>query len=776
MKVYVALLEKIGALRSGCFEECLTPTENRETWITLGHFDAMHTYELNLENQNLFQAIHQNNARISTIQRDDRYFYSLYLLSPEDNDFLCEKNTPFLAIAKLHFAESVNINQAYSDLLKDLDDHAKKYDCAYRAFRTIELSDMILAVTANRLDMLLNFTLTLRVYPNVGKVYTYVGISYQAVKEQKWLPDEEDQIEMFSMRFSVKDFRPIKSTVRQIVEILGREPGYSVSGVDDIAVNWPNLESKRLVNLYRNYFLEQKSLPWDQCFAEVTSRVGVSLRNVNSIGGRKREGEAERDSREPTKLQKKCDALLLLCGRIREKIREQEETYNWSEPLFQLVNTLARISRTAVLDEFVYIMYAGVDAFLRNVEYRLRRINEEDLSQYQVFVEDWAHLMEHIIRIEGQLAHNPELRPILYDIPVAMLEYTLSFLKEITDALQAADEPNQAEICFLLVPRLCNRIKAEELFPARANDGLPGLVLVTIPVQSLYDARTVQRALCHEVSHFAGENCRGRDDRKRKYVQSSSALMSKVFFGDVYPAFIEGIQDRLMRELSGISWLGMNVMRRVVWRWADDLVDNQETYFDFIWSVLQKSSPSNPPKLNPNDTKLNQIKKAHFSDLLRDLSFLYREIYADICMLHLLPVSETEHIESLIQELATEKRVENRRYEAFAVRIYVSLVASRRNIPWEHIKKSDENLYWEMQEIQQCLSADVEPRERLFPLTSIYFLLRYAEGCFDRLCRQPQESLQKVWKMFHNVISPDFNYEIFLEDINQYRLRLLGDK
>lgn len=775
MRVYVALLEKIESLRGGCFEEYEKLAENQETWITLGHFDAMHTYELPLRDRDLFQAIHESNKTIFTLQRDGRYFYPLYLISSEDAVPFWEGKQPFLAISKIHFADSVDTNKAYDTLLENLRGHAEKHRCTYCAFHTIELSDMILAVTADKLGDLLDFTMTLRMYPDVGKVYTYVGINYGAVKEPSWKPGPEDKIDLLSMRFSVTDFSPAADVLAYITTALGKASVYSVSGVDDIVANWTELETERLVELYRAYFLNKQAdtIPWGRCFADVTSRVGIPLENVRADGDISCE-EKKNYSKNRATLRANCEKLLRRCDEIRDLIHKRDLTYNWMDPLSSLTSTLVRISRTVMLDEFVYIMFAGVDAFLKNVYNSLQGPNEGNISQYQDFVENWAHLMEHIMRIEGQLTHNPEMRPILYDIPVAMLEYTLSFLKKVSEVLQANDFPKKAEICFLLVPRLCERIEAEELFPA-IPDELPGLVLVTIPLQSLYDARTVQRELCHEVSHFVGETCRNRAERKKTYIQAAAALMARVCFGTLHPALLEAIQDSLMRQnMDNPDRPSIVEMQKAVQLWADCLSKEEEEYYALIWNALQKSKAHEPLKLDLTDTLINGTKAGMFCNLLVDLSILFREIYADICMLYLLPISEQEYVESLIQELATEKRVEDRRYEQFAIRIYTGLTAIGRHIPWKYVQRGDGKLYKELNSISTHLNADEEElTDRLIPMTSIYHLLRYASLCYKGLCQLPPKELETVQKMFDGSVSSQLNYEQFLEYINQYRIKLL---
>lgn len=770
MSVYVALLEKIEELKAGCFEASRAPVQGGKRWITLGHFDGMRTYELETENKNLFQAIAQNNKKIARLQQDSRYLYPLYMISSEDARHFWEDLHPFFSVVKIHFAESVNSDDSYEQLLEKLPEHSKRYGCIYHAFRTIELSDMILAVSADKLSALLEFALTLRVYSCVGKVYTYACVDYELVKGRVWQPDPEDRVDLFSMRFSVTDFGQAKASIARLEQALKQEQAFSVCGVDDIVVNWRELKADSLLRLYRTWFFapDPTAEPVGQCFAEITTRVGISLDKV---------GEVERPGSDfaskQNLLKKNCEALSTRCESIRVQANQQGFAYHWIDSLSALTNTLVRISKTSVLDEFVYIMYNGVDAFLKNVERRVKYYDGVNAAQCQDFVENLAHLMEHIMRIEGQLTHNPQMRPILYDIPVAMLEYVLSFLKQVSEILQTEDASNKKDICFLLVPRLCERIEAQELFPAVPNS-LPGLILVIIPLQMLYDSRAIQQELTHEVSHFVGEVYRNRTDRMKKYIQATAALMSRIFFGDLHPALVRAIQGELREEMKDLDEPNIKDMVKKVMEWVRGISEKQDKYVEFVKRVLSKNVGSAPLKLNVANTFITGEKILQFKALLEDLSILFREIYADICMLYLLPISSEEYVASLMKDLLSEKDEKKRRYEQVAIRIYVGLKSARRRIPLNYIQENSEDLGKEIQEIDARIWNQREMKKRLIPITSIWSLFCYAKHCYKQLCREPQLGREEIREMYCNVISPEMDYKKFTLDINSYRVKILS--
>lgn len=774
MSIHVILLEKIRTLSPGCFEKDFDQ-DILDSWIALGHFDAIYAYELKQENKNLFQVIADNNRRIAQANSGDCYYHPLYLISPKGeqaDDAFWTASLSYFAVARVHFAESVSAHASseFEFLKAKIQQDTQDKSVLYRTYRTIELSDMILVAKANQMCDLLNFVLSLRQYSTVGKVYTYCGVNYNYIKSNKWAPDKEDTVPLFSMRFSAESMVAADHQLTQIRDTLGEEDTFSVVGVDDIAITWKSLHLQKIVMLYRNWINNTHSdaLSLNKAFSEITTRVGIPFDSLQI------EPSSELDS--AVKLQRKCASLLEKANFLRGLVCDRNQArYDWVSPLSDLTHTLFRMSRTSILDEFVFIMLPGVDAFLNNVTAHLENLTEQDLQMCRCFVENWTHLMEHIMRVEGQLAHHPDMRPILYNIPVAMLEYTLAFLRCVVEIMQSEDKP-KAQICFLLVPRLCEKIEAQELFPAEPNE-LPGLVLVTIPLADLYKPREVQRALCHEASHFVGEKHRSRAVRRRKYISAVAALMAKEVFGDVHPTLIQLLQSKLLKSTDGLIKCSMRYMQSEIVQWLTYIYDTPEAYYELVRDLLLCAQTSEP--IDFGVSELDEIRVLRFFELLEDLSTLFREVYADICMLSLLPISNTEYVESLMSELKddttdTGSSDETNCYEQFAIRMYISLEATNRDIPINYIFKYDKTLHEHLHKISDGLKSEDEDPNRLIPISSIVSLLQYAIVCSKSIVAQ-KGNLQQCHEMFCNVSSKKMNYDEFLDAVNDYRKLIIAD-
>lgn len=765
MKVYVAALNKLSTLRPGCFDNLWTPGGVIGKWVVFGHFDTLQVYELNIGRKNLFKAIHENNLEITRHINDEKYIYPMYLISEGDDGSFWNCHESFFAVVRIHFASNMNVNEEYDNLVKLINDEpSKKCRCSF--YRTVELSDMILAVKSEKLQDLIGFTLTLQKYDVVGKVYTYCGISYENLKDATWEPGSDDRIDFFSIRFSMAQAEYYEEQINLIMKSLTAKNPYSIMGVDDFALVERELSVKNLVKLHRSWFLgvERDEKDFGKGISDVTTRIGINLERLGK--NERREVELERN-----KLQNACRML----GKKYKDLSTQKEfykNYQWDTALAGLIDGLTRMSRSAVLDEFVYLMYSSVYSFLNKLE-KTTANSEIDNQVCYDFIENWTHLMEHIMRIEGELSYYPDVRSVLYDIPLAMLEYILAFLSEVAEILQTNDS-HKMEINFLIVPRLCERIVAQEMVVA--NYDVPGLVLITLPLKDLYNPYSVQMELCHEVSHFAGEKYRNRSLRLDKFIKSASALISWELFGTTNNLFLKAVQEELKQQMNMLEVHHIRLMKRKAVEWLINFYRDPSKKNGFIRDVAREIS-IHKGKVHV-DLKRFDIDEAIITRcemLLEDLSTLYREIYADVCMLLLLDIKIDVYIDRILLELERDNRDEEHKpYEQFAIRVYIALLVTGNNIPQGINSLFSE----ELKLINQTLMDDEFDERindnRLIPMEAIKYLLEYAEKCAKDIRIGIGTDELIIRQMFTNVSSDAVNYRKFLDDINSYRQKVLN--
>lgn len=787
MIVRVVLLEKISKLEKGCFQ-ALDIEGSKGPWIALGHFDAFFSYTL--PSNNMFQEIGKNNVAVARKNSQSAYYHPLYLITSEEGKdaALWGQENWYMAVSRIHFIQNVNIARCREDLVKQLEREAGG-GVVCLGYQTIELSDMILVSRSNSMKELLDFTLNLRKHPDIGKVYTYCGINYAYVADPAKNPGPNDKIPFFSMRFSMENYGESRQALEQIqttLEKYGNTKGevYAIAGLNDVAASWTDLPAQRLVALYRQWFVEGTSslqkLP-DNAFSDVTTRAGTSLQAWDP----QKSGDPPQKDDYNEKLQRICGDLLELNEQVetcsKRLGRENQVKQRWLKTLSELTKTLARLGKTAVMDEFVFLMLPAVSSFLKNI---LKKISQEDMTEnsldgYHEFIEEWNHLMEHIMRSEGQLTHYSELRPMLYDMPLAMLEYILAFLRLCSDALQNKDGSPGVEIDFLLVPQLCRRIRATELFPATQNS--PGLVSVQVPLHLLYDPKAVMSQLCHEISHFVGEAPRHRDMRQHFYAQSVAGVLAQYVFQNYFPALIETVAEELESRFKSNGLGKIEEMKRETLRWLCELLDEpsgEQNYIAFIRSVITKANGTEKLR-NLANRMLTKCAAIRYQSMLEAMGSLYREVYADLCMLNLLELEQPYYLKSFLSDLAVDVGKEKEsRLEIQAVRYYICMEA--------HSGRGDlsgENGQGELWERFQKKNADIgaviankEDRPRtFFAPGALCPLLEYAKACDESLkkCFQGNQNAQKVKEMFRKVTGGQLDYTQLETPINQYRITLL---
>lgn len=794
MRLRVILLEKIASMDKDCFTRCAMEHQGRQgPWITLGHFDAMYTYQLDANSRHIFQAVSDNNQKITACNSGERYYHPLYVLTDkEESDSAFWKMDAWcMAVSRIHYEPNTDIRSLHTALMELLPKDAAANGCACHVYYTMELSDLVVAVKSDRMSNILNFALRLRKYSCVGKVYTYCGIDYGHVKDTIRFPDMDDVIPTVSMRFSVLDFQQLDDQMNDVRQALAvKTPYFAVAGVDDILLTCEDLPMSKLVRLYRSWFIPDyaASVPLKKVFSEVTTRVGITLaENLPYV----QVGRADKDANRK-KLTAACQQLMEIDGKIQEYALNPasgihyQTVHSWLKPLSELTKSLLRMSRTSVLDEFVYLMLPGVTTFLKCILRHFERCAAQpdpwemwafdNMAEYfQRFVENWSHLMEHVMRAEGQLAHHPETRPMIYDIPVVMLEYTMAFLNQVSEVLLSGDARKE-RISFLLVPYPRGEINALELFEAQGEAA--GLVLVTIPFHMLYDPVKVLSALAHEISHYVGESFRRRLPRTDYFAKAAAALLAKLVFASYDPWLIEEIV-KLFKGLFAEEHINNRAreMQITINGWSHDFF-TQESYSKFVRAVLlAKDRQGGDLQFESDLAKLKEVHMPEFRKLLETLCTLFREVYADICMLYLLPLKTETHIRNLLEGLAGGSPAD---YEAFAARIYVALtVLGRQDQIPQYLKDVDQanwqQLRGEIEKVSTGMKQSDEGTDRLLPLSSIRFLLQYARECADslRTALDGSADVGEIQRMF-NAIADGLDYDTLLDAINEYRKRVIN--
>ena len=790
MNLRVVLLKKTAllhkdqyALNPGFGWEVLGP------WVTMGHFDCMYSYLQDTKNRNIFTVIHENNNEIVKKNDGNCYFHPLYLLSEDSDEALWSYDSWFMSVTRIHLPSTVVDFDSIDRLKADIVQQCEKANCRCHIYQTVELSDLVLIVKSNQINTMLDTILNLWSHPDVGKIYTYCGIDYGHMINQDVLPEVNDDIGFLSMRFAVRDSAKVGVFFEYIENKLGAKPFYSIAGVDDVIVNFQDLEVGRLVRLFKSWLVQglPESIDLNGAFSDITTRLGASFRNLYQQLDKEIPAACEMETGET--LQAQCWELVRLNNYVEKLMVEHgisQVDWYWMRSLTELSRSLLRLSRNVLLDEFVYLMLPGIWSFLYNLKELLSNGTSDSLSTLDQevccrFVDHCAHLMEHVMRTEGQLTHHPEIRPILYDIPLAMLEHILAFLNLCSTILQAMDDPKK-QIQFILLPGLCSEMKTEEIFTANSN--LPGLLAISIPLHLMYETQTVQIALCHEISHFVGEKHRNREQREKCYIGASAELIADLIFETERQSFVEQIRRRIEIHISNCqnksTWTIMDYAQEVQ-NWIDDFLYNENlpgTYGKLIRDILKSeasggSDLENPPlQLHADFDNLRMRNINYFSQILPVFTMLFREVFADICMVRLLDLNADTYLNAFYGDISENPTSA----EFYAVRVYTTLTTVGKDIPKKcGATDTAEKFHSALQRLKyRGARRDMESGDYQFPFGCVSRLLDYTNGCMGKIEELlNNEDIGQLRRMYKNVSDPDMDHRELQKFIQEYRKRYL---
>lgn len=743
-------------------------------WVSLGHFDEIYTFNKVMSEG--FDDILKSNNELLHRNNEENCYRPLYLIvskaSKEEAAFWTT-SCWHIVITRIHFSCTDSPLDQFKELQSKISDELGNTRL-YQFYHTTELSDMVLVQKSNKLQDLLDSALTLRKFSQVGRTYTYVGINYERIINERY-ENNYDLIPFFAIRFAVSDPNKTTESLSHITELLGSDAPYNVTGVDDIVINYTGLSVKDIIALFKEWYRSDTQTidKMLKAFSEITTRVGVQYESQGMIE------------------QKKTDAILLLeCERmlrdisdIQRLIKYRSDRFGnpkegWLKPILEISKTLIRMSQTAILDEFVYLLFPGIRAFLKNVLVLLK--GNVYISEYpdtnekcNELVEECSHLLEQIMRVEGQLSIQPELRPVEYDIPVFLLEYILAFLNGVVHLLQKDDNTINAKIKFLIVPRLCEDISAMEIFQADESTKMPGLVLLNVPIKSLYTPDVILLALCHETAHFAGEKSRLRDLRQEKYIYAAAIIIARHLYESVDSAFIERIASSISAAIDTSQINCIDDLYAEVRIYINNLVLDEESYSSFIWESMGQT-------LAKGDIRVLSKAERYMEydlllELLRDIKIIFREIYADLCMLRILNLNASDYVNALIEE-SYKNHAEGNEGAILqsAIRIYTVLVARNQ---FEKCKNTETksrylSVWKQCYKIMMSLHEEIHMNKDgnskwIIPFGCVSAILDYARECNKLLLNLDNTLIADLQEMYTNTKNG-------IEDYSQ-ALRVIGE-
>lgn len=773
------MLVRMLKFRKRTYAAGLAGCEVSQWWATMGHSDEMESIALA---PMALREIKTENDRIYRQDSKQCHHSVVYLIDHEDADDkqdvgdkqavkvkqatdaeLWSPGREFVSVTRIHFPKTTELHDQFQELTEHFGALAQCPEYSgviWRVYRSIELSDLVLVSKCARFNTLSRWSLLGTDYAKVGRSYTYFCIpnSLFGAGTYDW---GNDRIDYLSMRFAIRNN---KKALAELTDICARLKGESifppsrVAGNEDAVICGRNVPIGDVVELYREWYVKKPGIL--NVFSDIITRIGAE--------GMTADKDCPDDIGD--------DALTEICIKLLEKITDCPaiEEREWRRPLVELGTTLVHMGRSAILDESVYLLLPGLYALWENIN--SGQLNSEDESLYLRFVELCVHTMEHLMRAEGQLSHHPEVRPIAYDIPVFALECATAFLEELGEELTGPDGEAKRDIAFLLVPGAETDVSTVELF--RAGKETRGLLQITVPFSFLYEP-TFFPALCHELAHYVGEKCRLRKVRYQKYIAGVARELTHYFFGDsADEGLLNFLADRIADTLRArykedqialpVEEDSLQNIADCVNRYAQVLAD-PAGYAELVRDYLQEKGSDSVRLMCPDESEMED----GFSRFVRrntDLRIIYRETYADICMLYFLKLDPEEYLKVALPKGATELKTYG------WLRLLISLRTAGHNLDAVLVAVEqfggEAKARDELQRLDTMLTSSAFSPER--------YLWEYIQACWQELhanCPGARDGGDSsLLKIYHAMLKDkeQFNYSEILAYIDKNRQTTLG--
>lgn len=309
---------------------------------------------------------------------------------------------------------------------------------------------------------------------------------------------------------------------------------------------------------------------------------------------------------------------------------------------------------------------------------------------------------QNVMLIENSTVHTnrqfvqiPHCESIAFEMPPKVMAYYTLITQKILSSFNCQDP----EICCgaMLAPHLVNELEVEPLF---CNDSIEPLqfIIVNISEEMLYDPRRTVAILGHEMAHFAGNEIRCRDTRRRCiYVYHIYNLLIEFVkkYMDQIPTEIpeqcidlnsifklakkftkkiiendhgnqKPLNRELMREISNLrnklfSDLRDDVIKKLIIRNGNVLFSDYicKAYYteahnnDIYIRQLATDFANNVIAVMDIVNKFDEIRYDEMDNYEKRVGYLFSETYSDLAMIKVFKISMKDYFNLYKKDLNT---------------------------------------------------------------------------------------------------------------------------
>lgn len=705
--------------------------EERQYVVCLSHFDYLvfdclsessNKSPLEVIDQDRKNQISRDTGDKRDAMKEDNYTYPLYMLMEISDDTAGQKISDFwklksgyTSVVRIHyrgsgkgdqhlgadfFAQQMKIagiaipkqgsakitvkTPAVNGKTEDVDVFCLVYD-------SLELGDSVVILKSSSMAATLNVSRILNEMPCVLDCYTYIGIKpdlFTNPEEHKKCKRDIIRLNSASTRFTVKTLNDAHRFFDNYFK--DEEIGF-ITGTTDARIRWKGDSSGNLseqIFLGKISKLDPDKPEFHQAFRDVITRTGIEWQNTS----KEQSAQQTELSLDYVKLFEE-GMLPAVCwfsgdGEIPQWLENDDLLYL---SLKKLLGAVQAMGQDGVMDALADLLIPSMRAlFSRLYELKDSGWRPEYKGIIEGLLHDYYSLIQNISQLESQLVQHPEIYPVPYYIPAAVLQFELQLTRRCSELFRDMDDDMREKYVFLpvLIPKY--QSDASTIAPLDPSHGggfnevgeRISPLRIYLPIKLLYRPHEAAHQLCHELAHYCGDAPRNREVRFEAFCTCCAAMLMtswEEMIGDE-DCYIDWDDSTIKGELKFLGERIKSGYRKKTEYYLTDVREHllqkiQEIglnprYYEYFHNILFVHTYASQAsiiraKIMTQQSRMNSMAYTLFwyqhIDYLKDL---FRECYADLAMLKLLDCSAETYCKCFYESFeSVQKKFSNNEKE-----------------------------------------------------------------------------------------------------------------
>lgn len=710
-----------------------------QQYVSLSDYDGIFSFKVRTGN-NLLKEIKYNNKHISDCMCDSIFYKTLYVVYPKqdrDDEFaekFWDSIEPFFFITIVHSkfcSADFNYREKYRQLLIDEIRQLKKQSDAnqfkYKVYYSLDLSEYVILWKTKEPAHVLKIIQHL--YKN-SNLFGYTNTIYALPLEV--LENDIKDIGRTNFALTVQavanSYEDVSSLHKTIVDSMKKrynevssETFFSL-GNDDYLGVFPDVSPAAFVDLHKDFIKDLKlkgavlssntvlaiNAYSDEENDDFQSTLTENIDNVEEFLSAKKVKE---------RLEQTCNQLKDEFIAVFNDNQTVFAKTSWKKPVLELLILLDNMSKSTVFDDTCFLFLDSAHLFLYYLKHLIAKYDSNELfyeltqqeENIETFVREWEQLANHVVQIDGILQRTPGYEAINYNISIGIVEYHNAFAQKIISYF-AEIEKTELQInrvprlASFVVPKMCRNFKTRQCF--YDEQGKDSMLFVTIPNSQVYESNHTMMSLTHEISHYCPSCLRLRSVRTKRVILALAIWLCReigVYCNDAikqcYETLLSGYNKMVYSEFptderdylyvtglilkkTAFIYLNdndfLNKLHGAYYRHMPDATDTEKitcaaTMRQKVYYIIG------------NSFAMGEVMASSVYDAINNILTLFKEGYADLMMVYVLSLNQTEYLNGWFLEFDLIDEQDNRDIIANKMqRALVVYTTMTRNGVWNY--------------------------------------------------------------------------------------------